>query len=796
MLGAFDAALAHVAILDHEGTIVAVNGAWRAFAARNVSGPAPSSIEAATGVGANYLAACVGDESARRAAAGLRDVLARRTLRFDLEYPCVIEGERCWFAMSATPIDEPRGGAIVTHTDISAQKHAHQWTLGHNRVLESIAHGEPLPAVLAAVTRLVEDLQPGTLCSILLLEGDTLRLGAGPSLPAAYNAALSRVTIGPEVGSCGTAAFTRRLVVVDDIETDPLWKNFRWAFTDYGLRSCWSLPILAAGGGPVLGTFAIYARRALRPSQGVLQLLGGAAHLAGLAIERELASAELRASEERFRLLVLGVRDYGLFMTTPDGRVVTWSPGAERLYGYSEQEAATLNVRALEAVDAPPHRAASGSDRGEAEGWQVRKSGERFWASLATTPVYNDDGTLRGFARVVGDLTERLRLEEELLQAQKLEAVGRLAGGIAHDFNNLLTVIRGNVEFLSMDAQRVGPAWESLNEIRDAAERAAHLTRELLTFSRARAPQVSLTSVNEVVALSERVFVRLLGEDIRLTTALADELPPVRVDASQLEQVLLNLMMNARDAMPAGGVVTIETACARLTDDGGGGRSSLPPGLYVDLCVRDTGTGIDEATQARVFEPFFTTKLLGAGTGLGLAMVYGAVKQAGGTVRLESRLGFGTTFRVRLPAAGVSPMASRTDASTLAAPGGETVWLVVGDPAVRRTFGAALESHGYSVIEASADDLVQRVAEGGAAADVLITDEQVLPIDEQVAILRSSRPNVRVLHVVSHLDDDGHGAVHADVLLRKPATPLVLLAKVRAVLDPGADGPRALRGSS
>jgi signal transduction histidine kinase len=386
------------------------------------------------------------------------------------------------------------------------------------------------------------------------------------------------------------------------------------------------------------------------------------------------------------------------------------------------------------------------------------------------------------------------RSEEQLRQAQKMEAIGQLAGGVAHDFNNLLTIIRGYSDLLlngilgEKDSAR-----DAVEEIRKAAERAASLTRQLLAFSRRQVLAPRVFVLNSVLQDMDKMLRRLIGEDIQLTFTLAKDLGAVKVDPGQIEQVLLNLVVNARDAMPRGGRLTIETANVQLDDNYAGTHPDVTPGPYVMMAVTDSGCGMDAATQARIFEPFFTTKGPDKGTGLGLATVYGIVKQSGGSIYVYSEVGRGTCFKVYLPRHEGAPVAEQVSApaptAKVSSHGKETLLIVEDDNSVRALTRTVLRSYSYDVIEAiDADDALKWVSEHAQPIHLLVTD-LVMPgmsgreLAERVTELR---PGLKVLYVSGYTDDAvvRHGLLQQEVaFLQKPFTPKTLASKVREVLD-------------
>jgi two-component system cell cycle sensor histidine kinase/response regulator CckA len=519
--------------------------------------------------------------------------------------------------------------------------------------------------------------------------------------------------------------------------------------------------------------------------------------LCGVVIDltaRRKAEEFLRASEERFRLLVEGVKDYAVFMTDVDGNIVTWNTGAARVFGYPatavENRSFSIFYPQNEVSSGLPNQHLEQSKQGsfEVEGWRVRKDGSLFWANTVTTALRNHGESLRGYAMIVRDTTERMKLENQFRQAQKMEAVGRLAGGIAHDFNNLLTIINGYCEILTPTIPRDHANWAAVNSIREAGERAAALTAQLLAFSRKAIVEPKVLDLNEVVDQLERLLRRLIGEDILLTTALVRDLQLVRADPTQMEQIVLNLAVNARDAMPRGGKLTIETQNVDLREGGTTPYPDLQPGRYVQLAVSDTGVGMTEEVKTKIFEPFFTTKEAGHGTGLGLSMVYGAVKTHKGNISVYSELGVGTTFKILLPVS-ASNIAPKSTVLQLAPRGTETVLLVEDEEDVRKLAKLALQMYGYTVLDAGCGADGIKIVKGYSKPIHLLVTDVVMPgmSGREVAeAVRLRFPNVKVLYASGYTDDAvvRHGIVEAtDAFLQKPFTPLMLARKVRTVLD-------------
>jgi PAS domain S-box-containing protein len=418
----------------------------------------------------------------------------------------------------------------------------------------------------------------------------------------------------------------------------------------------------------------------------------------------------------------------------------------------------------------------------------TRGDGRIDWVRWEVRPWMRADGAIGGILIFSEVITERRVLEDQFRQAQKMEAVGRLAGGVAHDFNNLLTVITSYSTLLLDDLGATDPRREDLNEIQKAATAAAGLTRQLLAFSRQQVLEPKVLDLNEVVAGAGKMLQRLIGEDVALVTVLAPDLGAVKADPGQIEQVIMNLAVNARDAMPDGGKLTIETSNVELDDTSILEHRPVSPGAYVLLAVSDTGIGMDEATQANLFEPFFTTKETGKGTGLGLATVYGIVKQSGGFIWVYSEPGVGTTFKIYLPRVNETPP-ELPGRSPEAFHGTETVLLAEDAAGVRAVAREVLKRNGYSVIPASDGQAALELAASHSGPIHLLVTDVIMPemSGRQLADrLREVRSELKVLFVSGYTDDAiiRHGILEPGIaFLQKPFTPEVLARKVRAVLD-------------
>jgi two-component system, cell cycle sensor histidine kinase and response regulator CckA len=507
-------------------------------------------------------------------------------------------------------------------------------------------------------------------------------------------------------------------------------------------------------------------------------------------------TAELARSERQLRLVTDGVPML-IGLVDLAGRVRFLNQPGEVFVGRSLGDAVGKPLLELlgagaEASLGAPLQEALGGKTAETELQLRRADGHLADVTCSCVPHRGASGGVDGAFVLITDVTSGRRLEAQLRQAQRMDAIGRLAGGIAHDFNNLLTVIIANLEF-SLETARTIPGAESihadLRAAREASERAASLTKQLLAYSRQQAGQREAVDLNAIASAGERMLRRLIGERIEVRINLAPDLGAVRADASQLEQVLVNLVVNARDAMPSGGTLTIETSSVELDETYAASHAQVAPGEYVSLEVTDTGTGIAPDVLPMIFEPFFTTKGVGEGTGLGLAVCYGIVQQHGGAISAYSRLGEGTTFKVLLPR--TSEHASGPSRVPAAEPrrGTETVLLVEDDDAVRSTARRALEERGYHVLlAANGQDALALVSAPHPPIDLLVTDYVMPGLSgvELAADLRLRLPGLRVLLVSGYARTGSRSASGIPVdmpYLAKPYTGRSLAAKVREVLD-------------
>jgi nitrogen fixation negative regulator NifL len=941
----------------------------------------------------------------------------------------------------------PKGKIIVTR-DMTRRKQTQEREQLHLHTLQLLAMGASLPEVLESIATLLECGREDWRCAIMLVDASGRRLvhGAAPRLPEFYQQAIDGVEIGPGVGSCGTAAATKQLVVVEDVETHPYWDGFREVARRAGLRACWSQPVLSPG-EEVLGTFAIYHAEPRVPTWEDVHAIAGVTRLASIAIEQRRAEQALRESEERLRLALVASQ-MGVWEWDLRTNAVFWSPECYVIAGLKQQEGpltietftnlvhpedraqlvaaaeqaianqTRFNVefrlirpdgglrwlahdarasydaegkpvrlvgtvqdittrklaeeqvrklsRAVEQSPAaivitnpagdieyvnPKFTQASGYTLDEVRGqnprvlksgetspetyqqlWQAitqgrewsgefhnrRKNGELYWEFARISPILDEAGRLTHFlavkediterkragaalreserrmremmanvqlvtlmldergqilfgndfllqltgwqteeilgrdyfeifipaevrdqlrqgfhsliqgsslahyeneiltrtgqrrliawnntslkdvaGKIIGvasigeDITDRKRQETQLRQSQKMEAIGQLASGVAHDFNNILAAFMMHLGLLQQRPDLDAELREGFKELEAGAQRAASLTRQLLLFSRRSVMQVQPLDVNEVVENLLKMLRRIIGEHIKLEWQGASQLPPVMADAGMLDQVVMNLVVNARDAMPNGGRLAIATEAVEVSEVQASNHPDVRPGSFVCLTVSDTGCGMDEAVRKRIFEPFFTTKEAGKGTGLGLATVYGMVSQHRGWISVESRVNYGSTFRVMLPA--IARSVSETPAAIQERPvqgGEETILLVEDDLSVRQTLSVYLRRWGYQVLEAANGyEALELWPQHQHQVHLLFTD-MVMPEGmtglQLIERLRATKPGLPVIVCSGYsaeLSQLDRLVAEGIVYVPKPCPPAELAVTVRRCLD-------------
>jgi PAS domain S-box-containing protein len=503
-------------------------------------------------------------------------------------------------------------------------------------------------------------------------------------------------------------------------------------------------------------------------------------------------SRELRDSQNRLALIVDSSQD-AIIGKNLDGIVTHWNKGAEHIYGYSAQEMIGRPIAMLAPKDRPDEipnilqKIRAGEPVEYFESVRLTKDGQSLHVSISVSPIHDADGKVIGASTIARNITAQKKTEDQLRQSQKMEAVGRLAGGVAHDFNNLLGIVTACTELLRshVDADSL----EYVDNIREAAKRGASLTRQLLSFSRRQPVRAQLLDVNERLKEVSKLLRPLMGDDVEIVLLPKTETAIVEADAGQIDQIVVNLAVNSRDAMPHGGKLILETAVYDFHESFAGEHPSLRPGRYVMLAVSDNGIGMDEATRSRAFEPFFTTKDIGKGSGLGLATVYGIVKQSGGHVWVYSEPGRGTTFKIYLPSAD-HKLDATPEAAVETLPArreGVTILLAEDDLVLRRLTRKMLEEHGYRVLEAEDGKAALEVLGSSTVqVDLTLTDVAMKGMSGPELVLRliDSHPGMKVVYMSGYTGElAAHQGLDTGIrLLEKPFTRADLLKTIDATL--------------
>jgi PAS domain S-box-containing protein len=523
--------------------------------------------------------------------------------------------------------------------------------------------------------------------------------------------------------------------------------------------------------------------------------------------DKKLARDVLRRTEEQFRMLVESVVDYAIYMLSPEGVVTTWNAGARKIKGYTAEEIVGSHFSRFYTDDdrrngLPERILGQVREQGrfEAEGLRMRKDGSTFRASVVIDAIHDGEGKLVGFAKITRDVTERTQLEdarEALQHSQRLEAVGKLTGGVAHDFNNILQVIGGSLQLLSGTVAGIPAAQRHLNMALSAVDRGGKLAAQLLAFARRQPLQPVVLNTGRVVRGLEELVQRAVGETVEVETAVSASLWNTLIDPHQLENVVLNLAINARDAMPNGGKLTIELSNTMLDDSYVSAAHEVPPGQYVLLAISDTGTGMAPEVLARAVEPFFTTKSEGQGTGLGLSMAFGFVKQSGGHFRIYSEVGHGTTIKAYFPRSMDVEQALPEPAAAEVRGGSETILVVEDDLNVQATVVGMLSELGYHVLRADNAEMALAVLRAGVRCDLLFTDVVMPGKVKSPDMARQAKallPNLKVLYTSGYTQNAiiHGGRLDPGVeLLSKPYRREKLAAKVRQMLGTQEQAPAA-----
>ncbi|HWR89801.1 MAG TPA: PAS domain S-box protein, partial [Dissulfurispiraceae bacterium] len=581
----------------------------------------------------------------------------------------------------------------------------------------------------------------------------------------------------------GGSAGTRLAMSIDDLYADRRDRErFMWELLSRGYVNNYELRLkrIDGTGFDVLASAKIITYRGER---------------AALSILTDIT--ERKIVEQQLRKLFRAVEQSPTAVMITDAKAVIEyvNPRFVQMTGYAVEEVLGQNPRILKSGETPPEEYGKLWETiikgGEWRGifHNRKKNGDLYWASVSISPIRSSEGVITHFLEVQEDITEQKRLEEQLRHSQKLEAVGQLAGGIAHDFNNILTAIIGYGSLLQMIMSDDDPSRPHVDQILTLADKAANLTQSLLAFSRKQIIFLKPIDVNEVIRRVEKLLSRLIGEDIELRTLVAEDDLMIMGDSGQIEQVLMNLVTNSRDAMPDGGVLSIETARAEINTEFIQHYGFGEPGAYAVISVTDTGVGMDEKTKERIFEPFFTTKEVGKGTGLGLSIVYGIIRQHNGYINVDSEPGKGTTFRIYFPLIKSDVQKAGLKEETALQGGTETILVAEDEPEVRKITKAMLERFGYDVIEAvDGEDAVRKFKENKDTVRLLLFDV-IMPKKngkEAYEEIAAMQPGIRVLFTSGYAPDIIHkkGILEEGInFITKPVTPKDLLKKVRQVIE-------------
>ncbi len=663
---------------------------------------------------------------------------------------------------------------------------------GLARLITSSSAQGSVAQVLTELATFIEHLEPDMRASVHLVDRErgVLLHGAAPSLPAEYNTATAEIVFGESTGSCGTAAFRRERVVVTDIATDPLWARYRHLALPHGLRACWSSPFFDSR-GTILGTFAMYYATPRGPTEAESGLIDLAASVAGLIVERHRDAERLRDREARLRAIVDNEPECVMVLDLA-GRIVQLNPAGLKMIDAQWGEVA--GQLALPLV-APEHQPAVGmlvsralaGRTGILEFDIVGRKGTRRSVETHLVPLTDAQGHVSSIMAVARDVTARRKAEAAVLELKKLESIGRLAGGVAHDFNNMLSAILGFTELALYETPADSVVRERLLEIQKAANRSAELTRQLLAFARRETAQPRVVDFNAAVAGLLGMMHRLVGNQIELVWNPAPDLWGVKLDPSQLDQILTSLLVNARDAIDGPGAITVATANITLDEAFCERHPEARPGDFVALTVEDTGCGMSPEMLDRVFEPFFSTKGDRVGTGLGLAAVYGSVRQNGGFILVDSAPGDGATFTIYMPRTDEPMTPEGADLVDTTDPS-HVVLLVEDEPAVLTLTETVLRQHGYAVHAFPTPSAALAFVDAHPGPlDLLVTDVMMPGMTgrDLVREVHQRRPDVPALYMSGYPADviARQGLLDAGVeFLQKPFSVGTLVGRASELL--------------
>lgn len=680
---------------------------------------------------------------------------------------------------------------IGANIDITKQKNAELHIKRTSEIFEMIAKGEYASSIYDAIALLYEPRNPGTRCSMMELKGDKLMYVGGPSLPKEFCEAINGLQIGPNVGSCGTTTYTGKRIFVENIETDPKWEKIKHIAVPHGMRCCWSEPIKDSF-GEVLGAFGMYRDYPALPNDRELLDLESAARLAGIVMERERREASLRKLSEAIKHAGEAV-----MVTDSSGLIEYVNPSFTTMTGYSTEDVLGKNAKILNSGAQTKEfydnlwATISGGATWKSTIIDRRKDGSEFPSLISISPIFSGD-RITHYVGIQQDMTEKEAAEEKFRQAQKMEALGTLVGGIAHDFNNLLAGIKGTLYLAQLDAQNFPSVSEKLFDIEALSDRAAKLIQQLLTF--ARKDRVHMEPI-ELSSLVDEVYTILRSstpENIELRLDFERSIPlQIRGDSTQLHQILLNLVNNARDALEGieNPVITIKLEPFYADKSFAASHPYFEIGYYIHLSVEDNGSGIAEENLQHLFEPFFTTKDVGKGTGLGLAMVFGAIERHHGHVEVHSDEGKGTTFSMYFQMLSNKEVAiplKQKDELPIKGIDEITVLFVDDELGVLKLGIEVLESMGYRVFGASnGKEAIDVFTNHQGEISLVITDVVMPQLGgiQAVEAIREIRPDIKVIFTTGYDDSSLMEIGGNEVVLRKPYSTGVLSQAIHNVLE-------------
>ena len=696
--------------------------------------------------------------------------------------PIELDGEPCVLAVAAEITE-------LKQKEAEIHRRNRELTLLNKVMTATATEMEPKAVLEVACRELAHAFDLPQACAFIQNEKRSVVTCVAEYAASGRLSMLGRTIAVPDNPAASIFMGEKLPMAVEDVCNDPRLQPFKDILNDRGVCSLLMLPLVIEGetvGGISLSTTERHVFNDDEVSLG-----------RGVAGQVAATLARARLSESRLRLMAaIDQSPESVVITDVQGVIIYVNPAFERITGYSRQETIGRNPSLLKSgkQDAAFYRDlwAKISDGQVWRGRFVnrRKDGTLYTGDAVVAPVRDVQGSIVNYIGIQRDITRELQLEEQYLQAQKMESVGRLAGGVAHDFNNILTVIMGNAELALMDLPPGHALHSALESIQDGAAHAASLTRQLLAFARREVIEPRPIDLNQLITHFQKMLHRLIGEDIRIDMQADPELRQIEADSGQIEQILLNLVVNARDAMPEGGTLTIRTANLDVAESDSQSCPGIPPGEYVQLCVGDTGVGMTEDVRTHIFEPFFTTKEAGKGTGLGLATCFGIVKQNGAYIHFDSEPGFGTTFRITFPGIKTKePAGVKHEAWPKMPRGSETILLVEDELPLRALVARVLRAQGFMVLEASnGREALSLVTERGTGFNLLLSDVVMPEMSGKTLAdqLRSICPEAKVLFVSGYIGTAVVQEALADsgvAFLQKPFNPSDLVKKVRDVLD-------------